>query len=193
MQPKHAKTTRRIERGQVRPTTDSVQYTMHDFNPGTAVGDPTRCVDCGKEQGARAHGGPPPMTGLPLTGVEDAAPMHTFKSGARRSERMTDYSQIPRPGIKRIAQRFELGEKAYGRNNWKTALTTREDAYEFARDAFNHMMDHSLKLGNGLDYPTDDHLGAIGWAVVVLAHIEELYNCPWTELIETPAPTHDRR
>lgn len=74
-----------------------------------------------------------------------------------------------------------MGLEKYGQDNWKRSLETREGAYAFAAEAYNHMLEHATKMAAGLE-PEDDHLGAIGWAVQYLAEVEERFECRWTEL-----------
>ena len=48
------------------------------------------------------------------------------------------------------------------------------------------MIEHALKMGSpdNLEWKDieDDHLGAIGWAVCVIAYCEEKFNKKWTDL-----------
>lgn len=101
--------------------------------------------------------------------------------GARRSERAPFYHCMPRAGLRRIAGRWEIGLEKYGFGNWKKSLGSREDAYIFAAEAYNHMIDHAYKMANDLE-PEEDHLGAVGWAVQYLAEVEEKFGCRWTQL-----------
>jgi hypothetical protein len=43
------------------------------------------------------------------------------------------------------------------------------------------MQEHLQKMINGED-PEDDHLGAVGWAVLVLIQVEKQLGCRWREL-----------
>lgn len=98
--------------------------------------------------------------------------------GSTRSEIAPAFDLIPPEGIRRIAQRFNKGALKHGENNWKLSLQNETNARAFCFEAFNHMMEHSLKMVNGED-PEDDHLGAIGWAVTVLAYAEKKYGKSW--------------
>jgi hypothetical protein len=116
--------------------------------------------------------------------VEAAEPQEEsveLPGGARRSHRAPSYHLLPKAGAVRIALRFELGALHYGDFNWLSSLDTEENAREFARDAYNHMIGHALAMADGSE-PDDDHLGAIGWAVYALAEVERKFGKPWTEL-----------
>jgi hypothetical protein len=103
--------------------------------------------------------------------------------GATRSHRASAFHLIPRVGIQRIADRWGLGAVQHGEWNWYKSLDTEAHAAAFCKDAFNHMQEHAFKMSNG-EEPEDDHLGAIGWAVCVLAQAEEKFGKRWTELSE---------
>lgn len=112
--------------------------------------------------------------------VEEGA-LYELPGGATRSEKAPAYDMIPPEGLRRIARRFALGAEKHGAHNWKRSLETEADAAAFCREAYNHMLEHALKLASG-ECPEDDHLGAIGWAVVALAHVERKFMKRWTEL-----------
>ena len=107
--------------------------------------------------------------------------MQVLPGGATRSEEAPRYDLVPREGIRRIALRYALGAKKHGEGNWKLSVQNEENAREFCIAAYNHMLEHAQKMANGED-PEDDHLGAIGWAVTVLAHCEEKFGKRWTQL-----------
>lgn len=123
-------------------------------------------------------------SGHRLQGVEVA-------SGARRSEKKPPYHLFPKHGLGRIAGRWQMGLEKYGKDNYKLSLQTRESAYTFAAEAFNHIIDHALNMANGLE-PEEDHLGAIGWGVMYLAEVEERFGCRWTELAPGAAEASTR-
>jgi hypothetical protein len=123
----------------------------------------------------------PPDDSVTLRGVEDPSPLHQIPGGATRSEKAPDYDIVPMDGFKRTAQRFGYGAKTHGRDNWKLSLDTREHAQAFCREAYNHGMEHMLRMGSGYA-PEDDHIGAIGFMVTVLAYAENKFGCRWTEL-----------
>lgn len=108
-------------------------------------------------------------------------------AGATRSEQAPSFHLIPSAGLIRIAQRFALGAQLHGADSWKAAITNEHDALLWAQEAYNHMHLHMLKMASG-DHPDDDHLGAIGWAVTVLAHIEAKYRKLWTSLDGSKKP-----
>jgi hypothetical protein len=107
--------------------------------------------------------------------------MHILPGGATRSEKAPRYDLIPIEGLERIAERFSLGAEKHGEGNWKQSLATESNAYAFCKEAFNHAIHHANKMVSGID-PEDDHLGAIGWFVVVTAHVEEKFGKKWTHL-----------
>ena len=107
--------------------------------------------------------------------------------GATRSERAPAYHLVPGYGLRRVAERFKLGADKHGEGNWRLALVDETSAHAFASEAYNHMIEHARKMAQGLE-SDDDHLGAIGWAVEVLATIEHQFGKRWTEL----APMRER-
>jgi hypothetical protein len=101
--------------------------------------------------------------------------------GGTVRDRVSPLTRVPHAGLKRIAERFAFGDEKYGEDNWKGMLDDPEGAAAFAKDANDHLVDHAFKMAQGLE-PDADHVGAIGWAAVVLATIEDTFGCPWTEL-----------
>jgi len=126
--------------------------------------------------------------------------MHTFATGAKRSERMPRYDLVVHDLIRRIAERA-TGEETpngpsggalkYGEGNWERGLPT--------SDVFNHIIHHLGRLQeefrDGLSIASrydgqepwplrmdairnrinaflaeDDHIGAVGWGLMVLCH-----------------------
>lgn len=115
-------------------------------------------------------------------------PLYTTPGGATRSEKASAFHLIPRAGLRRTAKRYALGAEIHGEFNWMLSLDTEANALVWAREAFNHGMEHMLKMANGIE-PDDDHLGAIGWAQTQLAYIEEKFNCRWTDLTKSKVAT----
>jgi len=105
----------------------------------------------------------------------------SLPGGATRSEKAPRYDLIPHEGIRRIANRFSLGAEKHGEGNWRLSVVNEKDARQFCIEAYNHMVEHAAKMASG-DYPEDDHLGAIGWAVTVLSYCEERFGKRWTLL-----------
>ena len=60
--------------------------------------------------------------------------MHTFASGAKRSELKPRYDLIPSVALEALARRYALGAERYGEYNWQKGLPF--------NDVFNHMQDH---------------------------------------------------
>lgn len=101
--------------------------------------------------------------------------------GATRSAGAAPFHLVPRDGLLRIAQRYGLGAEKHGANNWMNGSNNEEDAFAWSCMCYDHMQEHMLKMQTG-DFPDDDHLGAIGWAVTQLAYIENRYGKLWTSL-----------
>jgi len=101
--------------------------------------------------------------------------------GATRRSIKPGYHLLPIQGIKRIAERFSYGATIHGDEQWLESTEDRDHARAFCKEAFNHMTEHLFEMSNSVD-PKTDHLGAIGWAVSVIAYVEDLHECPWTEL-----------
>lgn len=106
---------------------------------------------------------------------------HVLPGGGTRSEEAPPYHLVPHAGAKRTAKRFGLGAEKHGAWNWIESVQTEEDAAAWANEAYNHMLEHAMKMAQEED-TEDDHLGAIGWAQSVLCYIEEKFGIPWTLL-----------
>ena len=106
---------------------------------------------------------------------------HVVAGGSTRSEKAPGYHLVPSAGLRRTAKRFDLGAERHGPFNWMKSLENEKDARAFCEEAFNHGMEHMLKMQMGLD-PQDDHLGAVGWMQSVLSYVEEKFGKPWTLL-----------
>ena len=99
---------------------------------------------------------------------------YKLPGGATRSERAPDYSLIPVAGMECIVRRFELGRDTHGSWQWMKSLDTLENAQNFSLEAINHLYVHlASMLTDGTE--KDDHLGAVGWAVCVLAYARAVY------------------
>jgi hypothetical protein len=106
---------------------------------------------------------------------------YKLAGGTTRSEKAPAYHLVPPAGPRRTALRFGLGAEIHGAYNWLKSLSDETNARAFAEEAFNHMQEHMNRMAACVD-PQDDHLGAIGWAQAALAHVEEVFGKPWTEL-----------
>lgn len=107
--------------------------------------------------------------------------LYKLSGGATRSEKAPRYDLVPREGIRRIANRFELGAEKHGAGNWMLSLQNETDARQFCIEAYNHLLEHAQKMAGG-ENPEDDHLGAIGWAVTVLSFCEKTFQKKWTSI-----------
>jgi hypothetical protein len=127
------------------------------------------------------------------------AGLHTYPTGAKRSGRVIRYDLLVHSLLERIAQRAtgsvdesgqaDGGALKYGEGNWERGLPT--------SDVINHIMAHMLHLQDafrrGLAYVAategtwedrmesvryglnsaleeEDHIGAVGWGLMVLCH-----------------------
>jgi hypothetical protein len=107
---------------------------------------------------------------------------HTLEGGSTRSEKAPAYDLVPPYGGRRVARRFGMGAEKHGPGNWMKSINAGPiEAYKFCVEAYNHMMEHARRMANR-EEPDDDHLGAIGWAVEVLAYAEDRYRCRWTDI-----------
>lgn len=107
--------------------------------------------------------------------------LHKLPGGATRSEAKPMYHLVPMEGVRRTAVRFTMGAAIHGESNWKRSLEHEADAAVFCKEAYNHLLEHTLKMANGVE-PEDDHLGAIGWAQTVLCYAEGKFGKKWWEL-----------
>lgn len=114
----------------------------------------------------------------------DNATKHVVAGGSTRSEQAPAYHLIPTVGIRRIAYRFGMGAERHGEGNWKKSIHAGEsEARAFCQEAYNHMIEHAMKMANRhRDSDSDDDLGAIGWAVCAISYAEDVWRKPWTEL-----------
>jgi len=94
----------------------------------------------------------------------------TYSGGGTRNAATPDYTLIVGPVIERLVARAELGVRQHGRNNW---IKSAKDP-EFYIDAHNHLFAHAVKLLTGTD-AADDHVGAILWACMAIAHMEQYH------------------
>lgn len=82
-------------------------------------------------------------------------------SGAT-SSKVSDYAQIPKHSLDRLAARFAYGEKIHGRHNWKKGLHDKS----YLIDRLNHVICHTLTLIEELErgeFGSDDNAAAIMW------------------------------
>lgn len=107
---------------------------------------------------------------------------HKVEGGSTRSEKAPAYHLNPGYGYRRSSIRFGLGAEIHGEGNWMRSIAAGEkECRAFCQEAFNHMIEHARKMSLG-EEPDDDHLGAIGWAVEVLAFAESIWKKRWTEI-----------
>jgi hypothetical protein len=150
------------------------------------------------------------------------AGMHTYPTGAKRSGRVIRYDLLVHSFLERIAQRAtgsvdesgqaDGGALKYGEGNWEQGLPT--------SDVINHTIAHLLHLQDafrrGLAYvaqqegtwpermeelregmnntlAVDDHIGAVGWGLMVLCHQLDagFYHDPLFESANVP-PTKEQ-
>lgn len=107
---------------------------------------------------------------------------HIVDGGSTRSEKAPTYHLNPGHGYRRASIRFGLGAEIHGEGNWVRSIGAGEkECRAFCVEANNHMVEHIRKMNLHED-PDDDHLGAIGWAVEVLAFAEAHWGKRWTEI-----------
>ncbi len=101
----------------------------------------------------------------------------TFETGAVRSADADGvrFDLITPIGLRKIAERYALGAKKYGDNNWLKGIP--------ASDLVNHGLRH-LNLWLAGD-KSDDHIAGVLWNFLTLAHFQETR----PELIDIPAIT----
>jgi len=89
--------------------------------------------------------------------------------GNGRTTKAPDYHLIPTIALRRLAERFALGEIRKGEKAWNAGskfqdvLTNRA----FIIERLNHVIDHAMKLRdevNSNSFGEDDNAGAIAWA-----------------------------
>lgn len=95
----------------------------------------------------------------------------TFKSGAKSSETLPNYNQIPLSFLTRVAQRFSLGASKYGKFNYRKGLNDKD----FILDRLNHAFLH-LKLAiDAIEHDestADDNLSAVGVNIAMAMEYE---------------------
>jgi len=104
--------------------------------------------------------------------------MHVNENGGNRdsAEGKPDYTLIPIPSLRRIANHYMNGLKKYGRGNWKL-LSTDADIARYQQSMMRHMMQY---LNGEKD---EDHLSAVVWNAMSLLYFEEI-KTPEQSLIE---------
>lgn len=93
--------------------------------------------------------------------------------GGATSSALTAYDQLPYHAMKRLADRYGLGEFKHGRHNWRKSLTDRR--YVLSR--LGHVIHHALKaiavIEGFVPDDGDDNAGAIMWGGAFLAESQE--------------------
>lgn len=102
-------------------------------------------------------------------------------SGAT-SSKVSDYAQIPKHSLDRLAARFQLGERVHGRGNWKKGLESKS----YLIDRLNHVICHVYALIEEIErgeLSSDDNAAAIMWG--------GMYACEATRVLflEQTAPS----
>ena len=110
--------------------------------------------------------------------------MHTYESGAKRSEKLPAFRDIDYGFLIRVAESFAEGKEKYEKElppyekNWK------KGDQEFALDVLDHMISHAIALKENYierltgDYVMShiaedcDHLGHLGANLVMLDYFE---------------------
>ncbi|MGH7184522.1 MAG: hypothetical protein ACREJN_21460 [Nitrospiraceae bacterium] len=100
------------------------------------------------------------------------------QSGATSSHITPPYFRMPGEAVKLTALRFqhgnekhENGNPVYGEANWMTAYRAKD--YMFFRDRAGHALEHLWDEMQGKEDPSPGgNLGAVGWAIEVLAYVK---------------------
>ena len=94
--------------------------------------------------------------------------MHVNEHGGNRdsAKGKLDYTLIPIPALKRVAQHYLNGANKYGRGNW-LKLDTPEDIERYRQSMFRHLIEY---LGGEA---SEDHLAAVVWIAMALLYYEE--------------------
>jgi hypothetical protein len=98
---------------------------------------------------------------------------YTFPTGARRAELGKRYDLIPATLLRRLADRYDLGQEKYGEDNWKRGLPY--------HDIWNHIIDHLLHARDAQTIghtSTEDHLAAAAWGIAALMYFEDEPSIP---------------
>ena len=123
--------------------------------------------------------------------------MHTYSSGAKRSEKLPAFRDIDYGFLIRVAESFSEGKEKYEselppyEKNWK------KGDQEFALDVLDHMISHAIALKENYierltgDYVMShiaedcDHLGHLGANLVMLDYFERKGFFDKSEAVET--------
>jgi hypothetical protein len=73
------------------------------------------------------------------------------------------FDQIPLSALIALAKRYELGEKKYGRDNWRKSLTDKMYVVERLNHVIMHAKTLQGKLLGEIPWDEDDDAGAILW------------------------------
>lgn len=93
--------------------------------------------------------------------------------GNGRTTKSNDFMLIPTIALKRLADRFSLGEIRKGEKAWNAMSKFQDVLTEraFVLERLNHVIDHALKLRDEIASDTfgeDDNAAAIAWAGMFL-------------------------
>lgn len=97
--------------------------------------------------------------------------MQKFTSGAKSSELKPRYDLIPIEALEYMAQRFAVGAKNHGENNYKKGIKDKT----FIRDRTNHAIAHLMNYANKNtteDSPIE-HLQAAICNLAILCYLEK--------------------
>ena len=79
--------------------------------------------------------------------------IYEMNVSAKRAERKPRYDLIEPAFLDALGKTLQDGASRYGEHNWKAAI----DDYDFAKDTFNHLIEHLYKFRNG--DRSEDHIG----------------------------------
>ena len=100
---------------------------------------------------------------IPENKAYSLTPPVTVPTRKPSSSYCPDFSQIPIDAMFALAQRYELGAKKHGKDNWKAGLTDPQ----YVVERLNHVIYHVKKLQDKIEgrmpWDGDDDPGAILW------------------------------
>lgn len=101
--------------------------------------------------------------------------MKEFDGGAKRSELLPPFEDIPYEALEAIALRFGMGEPKYGRFNWKNG------GPEFFRQAKSHAIRHLYLYANDNESTESnlENLTAAAWGTVICLWWEKVGKQLW--------------
>lgn len=114
---------------------------------------------------------------------------HKHASGATSSYKSAPLHYLALTFLRRVARRFGLGEESHGRGNWLRAYANGQVDIQFLRDRYDHAHAHFVLLGEE-GTKQDDHIGAVGWFLVIADQAEQL-GLNWADIMRVVTPEEE--